>query len=248
MKRYITLLDEGAGLQMVLPVTPAGYEWARRAAIEVVAVDRLGEVNLFGGKRLASAVLECLLPARAYPFLSPGASTDPWSYVEQLGRWADAGTVLRFLVSGTPVNEAVLLEEVSFREQDGTNDVYADITLRGYTRPETPVLPAQEASQPTASRDDATGASQARTYEVVRGDTMWDICRKFYGQGNLCWSLAAYNEVPNANLIYPGQVFQIPPRDQLPGAAARPESAQTAADTTTEYADGQWTITLPEGG
>lgn len=233
---------------MVLPVTPAGYDWARQAAIQVVAVDRLGDVNLFGGKKLASTVLACLLPAQAYPFLSPGASTDPWSYVDQLGHWVETGTVLRFLVSGTPVNEAVLLEGVAYREKDGTNDVYAEITLRGYVKPETPALPAQEESQPASSRGNATGTSQARTYEVVRGDTMWDICRKFYGQGNLCWSLAAYNEVANANLIYPGQILQIPPKDQLPGAAARPESAQTAADTKTEYTDGQWSIALEKGG
>lgn len=55
----------------------------------------------------------------------------------------DRGTVVRWLVSGTPVNAAVLLEGVTYREQDGTNDLYADITLRQYTRPETPVLPAE---------------------------------------------------------------------------------------------------------
>lgn len=249
MKRLITFLDEASGIQLVLPVTPAGYEWARQAAIQVVTVDQLGDLNFFGGRRMASTTLaECILPAHAYPFLSPGASTDPWSYVAQLERWIEAGTVLRFLVSGTPVNEAVLLESAVYREQDGTNDLYADLTIRQYLKPETPVLPAQEQAQPAASRDSATGASQARTYEVARGDTLWDICRRFYGDGSLCWDLAAYNQVANANLIYPGQVFQIPPRDQLPGAEEKPESARAAEATTARYGDGGWTLSLPEGG
>ena len=156
--------------------------------------------------------------------------------------------MLRFLVSGTPVNEAVLLESAVYREQDGTNDLYADLTIRQYLKPETPVLPVQEQAQPAASRDSATGASQARTYEVVRGDTLWDICRRFYGDGSLCWDLAAYNQVANANLIYPGQVFQIPPRDQLPGAEEKPESARAAEAATARYGDGGWTLSLPEGG
>ncbi len=134
MLRLITFLEEAAGVELVLPVTPAGYQWAHEAAIETVTVDQLGDPN-FGGKGDGSTTLhDCLLPAQAYPFLSPGAGTNPWLYLEQLERWVDKGTVVRWMVSGTPVNAAVLLEGVTYREQDGTNDLYADITLRQYTR------------------------------------------------------------------------------------------------------------------
>ena len=249
MKRQITLLDEATGTALTLPVTPSGYEWARRAAIQAVAVDQVGTVNLFGGRSMASATLTgCILPARTYPFLSPGASTDPWSYVNQLGQWVEGGTVLRFLVSDTPVNEAVLLESVTYREQDGTNDLYADLTLRQYVRPQTPSIPAQAQTTLTTSRDSATGTSQARTYSVEAGDTMWDICRRFYGDGSLCWDLADYNQVANANLIYPGQVFSIPPKSALTGGGEKPESVQIAQSSTAAYSGSGWTISLPEGG
>ena len=159
MLRLITFLEEAAGVELVLPVTPSSYQWAHEAAIETVTVDQLGDLNFFGGKRMGSTTLhDCLLPAQAYPFLSPGAGTNPWLYLEQLERWVDRGTVVRWLVSGTPVNAAVLLEGVTYREQDGTNDLYADITLRQYTRPETPVLPAEPSASgagTAASRDSA---------------------------------------------------------------------------------------------
>ena len=126
MLRLITFLEEASGVELVLPVTPAGYQWAHEAAIETVTVDQLGDLNFFGGKKMGSTTLhDCLLPAQAYPFLSPGAGTNPWLYLEQLERWVDKGTVVRWLVSGTPVNAAVLLEGVTYREQDGTNDLYA---------------------------------------------------------------------------------------------------------------------------
>ena len=67
------------------------------------------------------------------------------------------------------------------------------------------------------------------------GDTMWDICRRFYGDGSLCWRLAAANGVANANLIHPGQAFTIPPLEQLPAAGAKPASAQIAADTSAAW-------------
>lgn len=239
MIRYITFLEEAAGRELMLPVTPAGYEWAHEAAIETVRVDQLGDLNFFGGRRMGSTTLrDCILPAHAYPFLTPGAGTDPWAYLEQLERWVDAGTVLRWMVSGTPVNAAVLLEGVTYREQDGTNDLYADITIRQYRRPETPVLPAQGSASDVLSRDSSTGTATGKTYQVQAGDTMWAIARRYYGNGSLCWRLAAANDVPNADLIYPGQVFTIPPLDQLPGAEALPSSAQVARDTA--YVDGAW--------
>lgn len=235
MLRLITFLEEAAGVELVLPVTPAGYQWAHEAAIETVTVDQLGDLNFFGGKRMGSTTLhDCLLPAHAYPFLSPGAGTNPWLYLEQLERWVDKGTVVRWMVSGTPVNAAVLLEGVTYREQDGTNDLYADITLRQYTRPETPVLPAEPSASgagTAASRDSATGTATAKTCTVASGDTLWGICRRYYGDGSLAWRLAAANGIANANLIRPGQVLTIPPLAQLPAAAARPPSAQIAAAT-----------------
>lgn len=235
MLRLITFLEETAGVELVLPVTPSSYQWAHEAAIETVTVDQLGDLNFFGGKRMGSTTLhDCLLPAQAYPFLSPGAGTNPWLYLEQLERWVDRGTVVRWLVSGTPVNAAVLLEGVTYREQDGTNDLYADITLRQYTQPETPVLPAEPSAsgaETAASRDSATGTATAKTCTVASGDTLWGICRRYYGDGSLAWRLAAANGIANANLIRPGQVLTIPPLAQLPAAAARPPSAQIAAAT-----------------
>lgn len=63
------------------------------------------------------------------------------------------------------------------------------------------------------------------------------IARKFYGDANLCWRLAAYNNIPNANIINPGQVLKIPPRDQLPAASTvvKPRSAKVVEATTATY-------------
>lgn len=236
MLRLFTFLDEAAGIELVLPVSPAGYEWPHEAVIETVTVDQLGDLNFFGGKKMGATTLQnCILPAQAYPFLSPGAGTDPWTYLEQLEKWVDKGTVVRFLVSGTPVNAAVLLEGVTYREQDGTNDLYADITLRQYCKPDTPVIPAQASGSADASRDSTTGAAQARSYTVQSGDTMYGIARKFYGDGSLCWRLAAANGIKNANLIYAGQTLTIPPLDQLPAEEVKPASVKIAEATTVIY-------------
>ncbi len=88
--RLITFLEEAAGVELVLPVTPSSYQWAHEAAIETVTVDQLG-ISTFWRERMGSTTLhDCLLPAQAYPFLSPGGDK-PWLYLEQLERWVDRG-------------------------------------------------------------------------------------------------------------------------------------------------------------
>ena len=123
---------------------------------------------------------------------------------------------------------------MTYGERDGTNDVYATIALRQYTAPKTPVLAISGASAQT-SRDASTGAASTRTYTVQTGDTLSGISRKFYGTSSLAYRLAAANSkiIKHPNLIYPGQVLTIPPKDELPPAMQVSASVKTANNTTT---------------
>ena len=156
----------------------------------------------------------------------------------------DAGTVLRFVVSGTPVNAAVLLDPIRYREQDGTGDLYCTIPLRGYRA---------LAVETTESRQTGNGArtveaepERAETYTVAAGDTLSAICRRFYGDASLYGRLAAANGIANPNLIHPGQVLRLPAREELPAAATPSRSQQVAAATGTSYDSAQkkWKIQL----
>lgn len=51
-----------------------------------------------------------------------------------------------------------------------------------------------------------------RTYTVKRGDCLWNIAKRFYGNGASYTKIYDANtkKIANPNLIYPGQVFVIP--------------------------------------
>lgn len=55
-------------------------------------------------------------------------------------------------------------------------------------------------------------SSAKRTYTVKRGDCLWNIAKRFYGNGSAYTKIydANTNKIANPNLIYPGQVFVIP--------------------------------------
>lgn len=47
-------------------------------------------------------------------------------------------------------------------------------------------------------------------YTVQKGDTLWHIAKSFYGRGTEFTKIVKANKIRNPNLIYPGQVLQIP--------------------------------------
>ena len=80
----------------------------------------------------------------------------------------------------------------------------------------------------------------AATYVVQWGDTLWRISRQF---GTSVEAIVQANNIPNPNLIYVGQVLEIPvgptaipPTAQPPGPTATPQPPQptpTSSPTTT---------------
>lgn len=241
MLRVISFLDESGGGELTLPVTPPAYSWRCAGLVETVRLDQLGEINLPGGRRMGDCTLnDILLPARLYPFCVPGASADPAGYLRTLEGWCLSGTRLRWIVSGTSVNVPVLIESVTGGEEDGTNDLHVSITLKEWRRPEVPAVPSASGTA-CAARDAQTGACAARTYVVEKGDCLWAIAQRYYGDGSQYKRLAAANpEIKNPNLIYPGQVLSVPAAQGLPAAAPDAPSAALAEDIKTTWDGNAW--------
>jgi LysM repeat protein len=53
-------------------------------------------------------------------------------------------------------------------------------------------------------------APQNRYYTVVRGDTLWGIAQKFYGNGSRYPEIARANNIANPDIIHVGQKLLIP--------------------------------------
>lgn len=236
MERIIILKNTVTGQDLTMPVTPKSYPMAAGRAVERLDMAQTGQIALPGLKSLFSEVLEVMLPAQLYPFCTAGAVADPNYYLELLTAWSNAGEVCRYIVVGAGVNAPVLLGPIEHQERDGTNDVYATIPLYEYRYLEdVQVETTQNSSRPT---EESNLKVTAGSYTVVKGDSLWAICKKFYGDGSLAYKLATANNISNPNLIYPGQVLTLPDAATLAAlsATAAPSAAvtgQTTAGVTT---------------
>lgn len=216
MRRTIILKNTENGQELTLPVTPSRYPMAAGRTVETLDMAQTGQIALPGLKGLFSGTLEFMLPARNYPFMAAGAAADPQYYLDRLTAWSDDAHVCRYIVTGTQVNAAVLLGMVEYEERDGTCDVYCTLPLREYRRLDEVRL--KPLTQNAGRMAEAAGQPPtASSYTVVKGDCLWTICRRFYGDGTLCYKLATANSIRNPNLIYPGQVLALPDKATLGG-------------------------------
>ena len=77
-----------------------------------------------------------------------------------------------------------------------------------YVAIQTPEAPVKEEQAEPPKNPSVT---ENKMYTVQKNDTLWGIAKRFYGNGAQYPKIVAANPgIKNPNLIYPGQVFQIP--------------------------------------
>ena len=205
------------GQEIRLPVSPVPFGWGAGQQARELTVNGAGTVYWPGDPMAHSGSLECMFPARDYPFNTPGALTDPYYYVDVFTRWAREKAIVRYVVPGC-INCQVIVEEIAWEERDGTGDVYATIYLKEYQALEAVITESGGSGQTgNSGRTPAESGGGGQTYTVVSGDCLSVICRRFYGNGTSRYynALAAYNGISNPHLIFPGQVLTIPTASQL---------------------------------
>lgn len=238
MERVIILKNTATEQALTMPVTPSSYPMAAGRTVERLDMAQTGQIALPGLRTLLADNLEVMLPAQLYPFCTADAVADPNYYLALLTRWSADGDICRYIVAGTDINIPVLLGEITYSEKDGTNDVYAKIPLYEYRYlSEVQIETTQNATRPT---DGTQQSAAAGTYVVVKGDSLWAICRRIYGDGSLASKLATVNGIANPNLIYVGQVLKIPDIGSLKTATATPikQTSETKNSSSTGAAGG----------
>ena len=123
-----------------------------------------------------------------------------------LKTWQDSGDPIRLIISGTDINDAFLIEDVSQSFREGDGDVWLSLQLREYKFQSVSRQQTGSSAQ-TAQREDER--ITPKTYTVVKGDTLWDIAARFYGSGTKWGVIAEKNGVTNPRLLQIGTVLYL---------------------------------------
>ena len=215
MLRKFIFKNNVTGKEVVLPITPESFTIDHGNHIETVNLHTVGDYHLPSGRTLFTCKISGMLPRQQYPFVFAGSSLNPYEYIYFFELTSDKKQVCRFAISDTPTIADVYIENFQYGEKDGTNDVYYTITLRRHMPVKAVQSTDSTSSEITNTRTTPLNIATPQQYTIQRGDTLWSLCKKFYGDPLLYPKLAKANNIPNPDLIYDGNTLIIPDKNSL---------------------------------
>lgn len=217
------LLADTTGVRVLQPATPSDPGRISGVALDVISYTSLGDVLLQGRATAAATVLIYLdnalvtsAPVGADGIWStslPGVS--PGIYTLRLDEVDGTGKVLSRIE--TPFkredrDEVAAIAAASAPAATAPADTQA---TQATAIDATASAPAQEVASateeaPASAPNSATAA--VRVVTVQPGNTLWAIARESYGEGPLFVRVFEANRdrIRDPDLIYPGQIFEIP--------------------------------------
>lgn len=211
---------------MLLPIFPSKLELKINNQNDTMVLINEGEVNLLKKAALTDISFEVMLPNVPYPFAVYKNGFRPAAYfMEELERLKTNRQPFQFIVTRTmpggrmlfDTNMKVSLEDYTLTEEaENGFDMMVSISLkqyRAYGTKTCKITVNQSKTQVSVQNQrDSTASGTARTYTVVRGDSLWNIAKKLYGNGAKYTAIynANKDKIKNPNLIYPGQILIIP--------------------------------------
>lgn len=216
----------------LLPVTPEKLTISIENQNKTVNLINEGEINLLKKAGLTEVEFECEIPQVKQPYAvytnSSGFRKASY-FLDYFETLKTSQKPFQFIVcrkkpngkSLFNTNIKVSLESYKLTEDAKEGfDIKVKIKLkqwREYGTKTIKVTIAAEkpkvAPEPKRETNNSPAPASAQTYTVVKGDCLWNIAKKFYGNGSKYTVIYNANKGViggNPNLIYPGQVLTIP--------------------------------------
>lgn len=138
-KEHRQFIMSSGGERFVLPVTPWKYQVQTAQDNKIVEILDTGERLIFGNPKLKRLKFSCFFPAvkHKYPFIA-GDTKETAECIALIEKWQTDRAPVRIIITDSPVNLQMAIQEFSYREKDGTRDIDYDLDLTEYRDWNTP--------------------------------------------------------------------------------------------------------------
>lgn len=207
-----------------LPVNPEEIKTVHKLITETYNVLNQGKIIVPVGSDLATWSFKAEFPSTPYHYIETPSKFYECSYYETLFKEIMLNKEpVRFIATpnkdiNANINSMVLIESLDILEtagEEGDKEFsFSLIEYREYGVKENIAKTVSTVKAKKAKKSVSTTKSKnptvKNTYTVKKGDTLWSIAKKVYGDGSKYTKIASANsDIKNPNLIYVGQVITI---------------------------------------
>ena len=221
---------------LAFPITPSKLNMKVGSNNQTVTLISGGDINILKSPSLIEVEFDARFPMRQYPYARTFTKfEDYWDVFQELKEKKES---FRFIVTRTTpdntrtwdTNILVALEDVLLSEDaDEGDDVIVSFKLKQFKEYGVKTVKVKDDKPTTNStknekRPTENKTSKTQTYTVKSGDCLWNIAKKFYGDGSKWKKIYNANKTAiendakkhgkksssNGDLIFPGLKLTIP--------------------------------------
>lgn len=199
------------------PVLPEAIDIANSVQNDSVKITGLGELTFIEEPGAKEISFSSFFPKKYTPIAEYQNLPPPENAIAKIEKWMKAKKPVQFLITGTKINMACSIESLKYSEGDkeiGDRDF--DIVLKEYK-----TASPRKIKQKKKTKAKRPSKAAPKTYTVKKGDTLWDIAGRFYGnstQWRKIWNAnktamikrSKRNIRQPGHWIFPGQKLKIP--------------------------------------
>ena len=213
---------------VLMPITPSKVKVKINNQNDTLTLINGEEINILKEPGLTDVSFDLLLPQVSYPFTNGGAQSADY-YLSLFERLKTSKQPFQFILNRSMpsgrrlfyTNLTVGMEDYQITDdaEEGF-DITVTVSLKQYRHYGTKTVKVQPApapaETPTATVEqpqrETSQAPQQTTSTVKSGDCLWNIAKKYLGDGSRYNEIYNLNKdkITNPNLIYAGQVLTLP--------------------------------------
>ena len=221
---------------LIFPITPGELKISVGSKNKVVTMINEGDINILKSPSLIEVEFDARFPMRKYPYSREVSEFQ--TYYDKFKELKEKRKSFRFIVTRTTpsgnrtwdTNLLVALEDFQFKETaDEGDDVIITFKLKQYKEYGVKTINIPQTNPTTTStstneRSDDNKTEKQITHIVKSGDCLWNIAKKYYGDGSKYTAIYSANKdviestakkhgkasSQNGHWIYPGTELIIP--------------------------------------
>lgn len=208
MNTRIISISAGGG-SFALAVNPKEVTVSSGSKLKTLELLNVGDIAVAGNRTVEKInISNAFLPSPVSPFYN---GMHPETILALMKKCKDAPSPVRVIISGTDINKQFWVETMDETYVEGDKDPHVSWSFTEYRKTTVLSVASLANRQTYAGLNQRVDTQQVpKSVTVKKGTTMWDLAKKYYGDGNRWKEIQAANGGVNERKLQIGSQLVIP--------------------------------------